>query len=48
MALSLSSSEILAIQTNVIRKVEEIVAHEDDPAELERLNDGIAYIRERW
>ena len=32
----------------LIRMVEEIVAHEDDPAELERLNDGIAYIREHW
>ena len=32
----------------LIRMVEEIIAHEDDPAELERLNDGIAYIREHW
>ena len=48
MALSLSSSEILAIQTSVIRMVEEIIAHEDDPAELERLNDSLAYIREHW
>ena len=32
----------------LIRKVEEIFADENDPAELERLNDGIAYIREHW
>lgn len=32
----------------LVRKVEEIFADENDPAELERLNDGIAYIREHW